>query len=341
MGYCFMTFEKVKTKGALTRKYEHNYRTGTVPNADPSLAYKNDELVKLNGKTYNEAFDEKLNKLKLTNPTIRKNAVLALEVITTFSRDDRKKVNLEKWKQDQVKWLRKTFNANEEQFGDNVISVMFHGDENGNVHCHAIIIPIDDKGHLNASYYTDGRKKCRDMQDSYGEIMERNHNLQRGLMGSCAKHQDIKKFYTMANQALAKSAPEIKKINGRKETVEEYRDRITEEVIKPYAVHEQDMKLKHQRELDEAKTFSIQDKTRFYKEKEEFLRLKGIIENLTPGKLEEIQKKSNIMDMLNEAIQNHPDRNKAEELYRLINEFIDWERKEKEKDKKKNNKQNL
>ena len=148
MGYCFMTIEKVKDKGTLARKYQHNYRTGKVPNADPTLLHRNEELVKLGGKTYVEKFDEIITRLKEQNPKIRKNAVLALEIVTTFSREDIETVDVEKWKSDQVKWLRENFNPNPEEFGDNVVSVMFHGDEAGNVHCHSVIIPIDDKGKL-------------------------------------------------------------------------------------------------------------------------------------------------------------------------------------------------
>jgi hypothetical protein len=185
MGYSFMTIEKVKDKGSLTKKYNHNYRKGKIDNADPNLADQNEELVKLDPdaeytehtKTYVDAFNEKMEKLKETNPKIRKNAVLALEVVTTFSREDAEHVDLEKWKKDQVEWLRKTFNPDPEKYGDNVISVMYHGDEAGNVHCHSVVIPIDDKGQLNCSYFLDGRAKCIEMQDSYGKMMMENHNL--------------------------------------------------------------------------------------------------------------------------------------------------------------------
>ena len=47
MAYCFMSTEKIKSLGAFTRKYEHNYRTGNVPNADKNRAHLNEEIVSL------------------------------------------------------------------------------------------------------------------------------------------------------------------------------------------------------------------------------------------------------------------------------------------------------
>lgn len=60
MGYCFMGLDKLKSTVELTKSYWHNYRLQPVPNADELAATNNKELVGLNGKTYQEAFDEKI-----------------------------------------------------------------------------------------------------------------------------------------------------------------------------------------------------------------------------------------------------------------------------------------
>ena len=60
MAYCFMSTEKIKSLGAFTRKYEHNYRTGHVPNADKDRAHLNEEIISLpEGKTYVDVFRDK------------------------------------------------------------------------------------------------------------------------------------------------------------------------------------------------------------------------------------------------------------------------------------------
>lgn len=216
MGYCYMHIGKLKSKNHITNAYQHNYREMHVSNAIPELRCKNQELVNIpfkNGRPmdYMELWNERLLSLPYYsksegNHKPRSNSVLALEVFTSFSREDTS-VDLEKWKAENLKWLQETFNAAPEKYGDNVLSVMYHGDEVGNVHCHAYIQPIDDKGHLNAFYYTggtrDGIPSYRAMQNSYAERMKQ-FGLERGIEGSKAAHKDIKKFYSELNQAIEK-----------------------------------------------------------------------------------------------------------------------------------------
>lgn len=223
MGYCFMTIEKIKNTKQLVAKYKHNFREIEVSNADKDKKDLNEELVSLNGSTYKEAFEKRTAELGYgTDKKIRSNAVYAFEVVTTFSRDQ--DIDLDKWKENNVKWLRETFNANPEKYGDNVLSVVYHADEPGNVHCHAIVIPVDDKGNLNARYYVRSRQKMVELQDSYGKLMKEEHNLDRGIHGSKARHQDIKRYYAALNQILEKELPDFKE----HESLMEYRARANE-----------------------------------------------------------------------------------------------------------------
>lgn len=221
MGYSIMHIEKIKSYSKIGKAYEHNYRIATVPNAIPDQKTKNEELIhrKYNTDeqmTYLDEWKKRLYSLPAYakgKHKIRSNAILALEVVMTFSRENRIHINLEQWKEENLKWLQKNFNISPEKYGDNILSVMCHEDEVGNIHCHAIIQPIDDKGHLNASFYIDGREKGKSrytiLQDSYAEQMKQ-FGLERGMKGSKAKHKDIKKFYTELNHAIG-SVPKPKK----------------------------------------------------------------------------------------------------------------------------------
>ena len=189
MNYCFMSTQKIKTMAALASKYNHNFRKVRVENADPALFCRNEELIPLRNKQgeaidYNEAFRERASHLP---HNIRSNAVLALEVLLTFSRDAA--IAPDKWKEENIRWLRKTFN----KAGDgkqNVISAIYHADEPGNVHCHAIVIPIDAAGRLNASYYINGSRALSEMQTSYAKDMKQ-FGLERGLQNGQARHQEL------------------------------------------------------------------------------------------------------------------------------------------------------
>lgn len=226
MGYCFMTTQKIKTMGTLRSKHIHNFRETTVLNADSEQKHLNEEIsysCDENGKRldYNDAWEERMRDLpSYQQHGIRKNAVLAIEVVTTFSREET--INLEKWKEENVKWLEKTFNIAPDG-KNNVLSVVYHADEPGNVHCHAIIVPVDEKGNLNASRFLDGRRAMSQMQTDYGKSMEQ-FGLERGLENGRARHQDIKKYYAELNNAIEVSLPK------EHEDAVTYRNRVIEEL---------------------------------------------------------------------------------------------------------------
>lgn len=250
MGYCFMSIDKIKTGGKLRAKYNHNYRMVDVSNADPDKKHLNEELVSLpitssgNKKDFNQIFLERKHEIEMnTSRRIRKDAVRALEIVTTFSRSEN--IDIEKWKSKNIDWLKTTFNVAGDN-KDNVISVMYHADEAGNVHCHAIVIPVDEKGHLNASRFIDGSRTLANMQTSYAESMK-EFGLMRGLENSSAKHTDIRRFYTELNRSMAIPEP------FDNETAIEYHDRISEDLENRNLAllkKQKDTEQKYQRRLD-------------------------------------------------------------------------------------------
>lgn len=260
MGFCFVRTEKIKNNAGFTRKYEHNYRTENVPNAIPQLKGQNEELVKCLDKQgmpcdYLTAYHEKIKSLEYyQSHKVTKTNIRGLEVFTTFTREERDKIDVEQWKEDNVRWLRDYFNKCPEKYGDNVISVMYHGDEAGNVHCHAIVIPIDETGKLSAEKYIGGRAIMRQMQDSYAKAMA-PHGLERGLKGSSARHEDITKFYAKLNERMEIPAPE------KGESAEEYRERIltlvqTERAGSLKKVMEMDRELRRKRDIQSQESFT-------------------------------------------------------------------------------------
>lgn len=331
MGYCFAHVEKIHTVGEMTRKYEHNYRVHQVPNAIPELLNENEELVKLGNEDYASAYKKRIKELgygkEKGEKHIRKNGVLALEVVTTFSREDQENIDLDKWKKDNVEWLREYFNADPEKYGDNILSVMYHGDENGCVHCHAFIVPVDDKGNLNASYYLDGRSKMRQLQDSYGEKMAA-HGLSRGLKGSFARHEDIKKFYTALNMEINKDLPPQK--NG--ETQGDYYKRLNK-LYKDTNLHHFNEMKKMERKLVEKKTIDFQERSEFYREKHAFEQERDNFTR-TFGDVKESAKKLKTINNLTSALENYPDREHASRIRNDMQMLVEWER------RRKKNKQN-
>lgn len=225
MGYAIIGVNKINSLAKLNAASEHNSRQVDVPNADKDMAYKNDELVLTNGKSYGELYRERISSLEYyKDHKPRSNAVIALEVRLSFSHEDSEKIDIEKWKKDNVEWLRGYFNRNPLTYGDNIINVTYHGDES-TPHIHAIVVPIDERGRLNSSAYIDGPASLRRLQTEYAAFMKERHGLERGAEYSVARHEQIKSFYTaLATAMKERSAPEIQP----GDTLETYKKRVDE-----------------------------------------------------------------------------------------------------------------
>lgn len=251
-GFAFMDISKIKSRGQLTSKFIHNCRLVQIDNVIPEKTKENETLISLtkkSGKTlnYNEVFNERINSLEYyQNHNIRSNAVLGYEVLLTFTRDS--KVDLNQWKKQSVDWLHKTFDVAPDG-KSNVLHAELHMDEVGSPHIHAFVVPIDERGRLNAKRFTDGSRAMSALQSSYADSVKET-GLKRGISGSSARHQDIRRMYANLNNAMV--LPDIKK----GETAEQYKERIAEQAKTAYArgmrdVDDQSAKMR--REFDEQK----------------------------------------------------------------------------------------
>ncbi len=338
MGYSFMSVTKIKSTKQMMNMFNHNYRQMEVENADPTLSFLNEELVKLQEKNYVEACQKRLEELenyKNGSKKVRSNSVLALEVVTTFSREDREKIDLESWKKDNVAWLNKAFNMREDLYGNNVLSVMYHGDESGNVHCHAFIQPINDKGNLVASDFLGGPQQMRELQDSYGKMMSERHGLKRGLEGSVAKHSDIKKYYTQLNRAVSPTLPVYDKADTFQSYQEKMKDYVESIQLKTLQIQNE-----KEREVVEARTEQKRLAHELKQKEREINRLTRDIadkkreeEELVRefGPMEEIRSKLRTTDELNYALKNHPDDELSTEVIGHVNSMVMWAREQKKK----------
>ena len=237
MSYAFLDINKITNAGTMTSKYNHNCRKVDVSNADPSRAHLNEDLIPLpvvDGKelTYAEAFDWRIKQDPYYQThSYRKDAVKGYEVLLTFSRDDG--VDVEAWKERSVQWLKDTFNVAGDGH-DNVLHAVFHGDETGNAHIHAFVVPIDERSHLCAKSFTDGSRTLSSMQTSYADSIK-DLGIQRGIRGSSARHQDIRRMYATLNNAMNIPEP------LPHETAKEYRDRVLEDIKTLQAVSKKDI----------------------------------------------------------------------------------------------------
>jgi hypothetical protein len=216
MPYAILRTAKLKTAGNIGALNEHLQRTRLTPNADTELTRFNSQLAG----SKDLAADVQA-RLTQAGCTVRSNAVLAVEHLITFSPeflDIRKDVNEEgkailrvyppedlakyqAWRESTMEWLHERYGK------ENVVNVVLHLDEQ-TPHVHAVVVPIDERGKLNCRAYLGGREKMKQMQTDFA-IKMAPLGLQRGVEGSKAEHQEVKRFYGLVKELNPQLAQDV------------------------------------------------------------------------------------------------------------------------------------
>ena len=184
---------KITTLGALGASSAHMMRTIPTPNADPARAHLNRAII---------GTDDPAGDVRRLLPALgarneaghllrRKNSVLAIEVLLTMSPewwDAATKPDREDWIRRSTEWLKAEYGP------ENVAALRFHGDERTG-HLTGYIVPRDpETGALNARRWTGGGWRLALQQDEYAAAME-PLGLHRGIRGSTAHHEPVRRFY--------------------------------------------------------------------------------------------------------------------------------------------------
>jgi len=346
MGYAFMSTDKVKTITHLEGKMKHNYREIEVPNANPSDWYKNSEIINNGQVDYVEAYRAKIAASDYyKSHAVRKDAVKAIEVMMTCSKKDADNIDLDLWKKANEAWLKKTFGE------DNVISLVYHGDE-ATPHIHGIVVPMID-GVLKCYEFLGSPQKLAQMQDSYAEAMS-PFGLERGLRNSKAKHKDIKKYHAEIDREALRALPSVKIENGEMESAEDYRERANE-VYQAANLGNLGKLHKMQRKLEEALTnaantrvdaaTTIENLTKEYQKKiegleEDYAEKLGRYRQISDqyGNPEDIEKQLSFLRNLEtgqvEYYKEHPEKEqRLRDMESSIREVVRW-KEDKERKKK-------
>ena len=199
--------KRFKTDTQIAACGEHNARTQETANADVKKSANNECFVGDNDKSLVQLVRGRIadngGKKIRASADPKHSAVLAFEVMLSaspeyFRPDDPGAAGewpadkLTAWEQLSGQWLK-------ERYGDNIVRATFHRDES-TPHVHAVIVPLDEKGHLNARDYVGDRAKLVALQDSYAEAMK-PLGLSRGIRGSKVQHETMKDYYKSVSQA--------------------------------------------------------------------------------------------------------------------------------------------
>lgn len=196
--YAIYRTAKIKTAAQVAASANHMTRAVDTPNADPDRAHMNRILI---------GGDDPAADVMRLLPTVgqrdpdtdkmlrRTNSVLAIEILITTSPEwwdtatDAQKIA---WEFDSMNWLKA-------EYGEaNIAHLRLHGDET-TPHITGYIVPLDpDTGALNCRRWLGERQQLRDQQTAYAASVE-HLGLQRGVRGSTATHEAVRRVYGAIN----------------------------------------------------------------------------------------------------------------------------------------------
>ena len=177
--------------GEIGGSLSHTYRTRPTPNADENKAHLNKHIFE----TYNQCFDALKNAIPEKR---RSNAVLCIEHLITASPD------WDGWgTKKEEDFFKKSLEFLNKKYGkENVVACSIHRDET-TPHLIVYVVPIDEKGGLNAKKWLGGRSKLSQTQTEFANEVK-SLGLERGLENSKARHKTIKEFYAEIEKPTAK-----------------------------------------------------------------------------------------------------------------------------------------
>lgn len=191
MPFAIMRCTKLNTVGNIAASLQHCYRERPTENADADRTPKN---------THQRASstDDALNRMRELWPEKRrKDAVLCVEYLMTASPEWWETATSEQ-REDffrrSVRWLTEKYGA------DQIVTSTIHRDET-TPHLSAFVIPLKD-GKLSAKHFIGGRNKMSADQTSFAACVS-DLGLVRGIEGSQATHQSVKRHYGLINRVAA------------------------------------------------------------------------------------------------------------------------------------------
>ena len=185
--FVILRVKKIKNMAGIAASARHNFREQKTLNADEKKTNQNLSAGAVGSAAVTKKLKERLN----TQGKIRSNAVLALEYVITASPEAFNEFS----RKQQIQYFKDSLSFLKNKHQDlNVISASIHFDET-TPHLHCLVCPISKNGKLSARDFVGGRHKLNQLQSDFAQLVGSKHGLKRGVEGSKAKNQSLKKFY--------------------------------------------------------------------------------------------------------------------------------------------------
>lgn len=234
--FAILRYAKLRSTRSIAGSAQHMRRTHPTPNADPARSNSNQILVGSHDPAADvfhllpaEGSRDASGRLLR-----RSNSVLAVEFLLTTSPEWWATATPDQ----QADWMARSRAWLELEWGaENIAHIELHRDET-TPHLTGLIVPLDERGGLNARAWIGGRSSKREPgssllsghQTRYAEAVE-DLGLRRGIMGSTARHQTVQAHYKAIAQAAEASAPQVDTppLLGRDQWVDETNKRLRQQ----------------------------------------------------------------------------------------------------------------
>ena len=183
---------------------KHATRERQPQNADPAL--KGENYVDRTTQETREAFDLRLTEI----PKIRKDNVRAVEILVGFSPSEASRLSRaeqDRYFADAKEWFVKLFGGPK-----NLLNTTIHGDGHTSRHMTMFVMPIEtvkdeqtgeELGEkFNCKHWLGGAKRLSLLQTRFHDDVAGRYGLERGILGSKAKHQEVDRFYAKVRAAV-------------------------------------------------------------------------------------------------------------------------------------------
>lgn len=261
MSYAIMRLEKRNSKN-IVGMFRHNERkieNHSNVDINKELSHLNYQLIDC--ESYSEKINREIEERYKVNKSIRKDAVLCVEVLFISDKEFFDKLTPE----EERKYFEKSVEFLKEQFGEkNVVFATVHKDET-TPHLHAGFIPMTDDGRLNYKNFVNGREGLIKLQNEYfKKMVEIFPELERGKNAeeTRAKHIANQEYKIQQKETILKEKEKtvmvkIEELEKNSIELEEKKNKIK--------------KLKEKLDVEEEKFYRIDDILNHVKESRNFL----------------------------------------------------------------------
>ena len=337
MSYAIMRIAKVKAPniGGVDKHNERKNKNYSNEDINTELTHLNYSLIEC--ESYKSAINEQIQERYTSSRSIRKDAVVGVEVLFTSDKEFFDKLTPE---QERL-YFEKSLEFLKDFAGEkNVISAVVHKDEK-TPHLHCLFTPITNDGRLHFKSFVDGKFEMQKLQDRYYNHISQYFDLERGKSAEQTKRNHLSvaeyKLETAINERelelerVSKNTEEIKSKNSDLETqkneLETQQNNINQALKDLEEFSKSLEKKKQEKEKEEKRNQELKEKLTL--ENEKFLKIEDIKNSVVEKKgfldkeVKVTLSKDEYNSLMTYAVNGEKFNNKKNEMITKFNNLVD------------------